>query len=117
MSKENNDSCGGCMGGANVPYIASFRGPILLSAPHSTKIQRGGALSKTKERIHLREQWVSTLVLKLAIAIEQLTTNNTNYKKALKASVLFWSKDKKYNKHTLDPNYLVKQQFKDSPFH
>lgn len=53
-------------------YIACYRGPILLSAPHSTRIQRGGALTKCKERIHLREQWVSTLVLKLALEIENL---------------------------------------------
>jgi hypothetical protein len=54
------------------PYIASFRGPILLSAPHSSKLQRGGALTSSKERIHLREQWVSTLIFKLAIEIENI---------------------------------------------
>jgi hypothetical protein len=37
------------------PYIASFRGPILLSAPHSARIIRGGVHTQSKERIHLRE--------------------------------------------------------------
>lgn len=55
-----------------VPYIASFRGPILLSAPHSTRVQRGGKKTDTKERLHLREQWVSTLALKIAIEIERI---------------------------------------------
>ena len=31
--------------------------------------------------------------------------------------MLFWNKDKKFDKFTLDPNYLVRAQFKDSPFH
>ncbi len=31
--------------------------------------------------------------------------------------MLFWNKEKKYDKFTLDPNYLVRAQFKDSPFH
>jgi len=54
------------------PYLVSLRGPILLSAAHSTKIMRGGKLTKTKERTHLREQWVSTIVLKVALEIERL---------------------------------------------
>lgn len=34
--------------------------------------------------------------------------------KTVKASILIWNKDKKFDKCTLDPNYLVKSQFKDS---
>ena len=70
--------------------------------------------SKTKERLHLREQWVSTLALKLAIAIEEIQKEDADSPKteqsykAIRASFLFWNKDKKFDKYTLDPNYLVK---------
>ena len=105
------------------PYIASFRGPILISAPHSIRLKRGGHHTKSKERIHLREQWVSTLILKLVAEMEQIQLKNSifasdfDYKKITRASFLFWSKEKKYDKFTLDPNYLVKSQLKDSKFH
>ena len=95
------------------PYVACFRGPILLSAPHSARILRGGTHTKTKERIHLREQWASTLAIKLAVEIEKLQTQ-VDGTKVVRASVLVWNKDKKYDKSTLDPNYLVRSQFKDS---
>ena len=98
--------------GIKTPYVACFRGPILLSAPHSSRIMRGGTHTKTKERLHLREQWVSTLALKLIIAIEELQKSGsdspTEQIKAVRGSVLFWNKDKKFDKYTLDPNYLVK---------
>ena len=107
--------------GIKTQYVACFRGPILLSAPHSSRIMRGGTHTKTKERLHLREQWVSTLTLKLAIAIEELQKaeleSPKESAKAIRASVLFWNKDKKFDKYTLDPNYLVKAQFRDSNFH
>jgi hypothetical protein len=32
-------------------------------------------------------------------------------------SILIWNREKKFDKFTLDPNYLVHSQFKDSPFH
>lgn len=90
-------------------YIASFRGPILLSAPHSARICRGGQLTKTRERIHLREQYVSTLVLKIAAEIEKIQReNNLNASKIIQTSVLIWNKDKKFDKFCLDPNYLVR---------
>ena len=55
------------------PYVANLsRGPILLTAPHSTKVKRGGSLVNQKERTHLREHWASTIVLLLAQAIEEM---------------------------------------------
>ena len=107
--------------GIKTQYVACFRGPILFSAPHSSRIMRGGTHTKTKERLHLREQWVSTLALKLAIALEEMQKTGADSPsesaKAIRGSVLFWNKDKKFDKYTLDPNYLVKAQFRDSCFH
>jgi hypothetical protein len=107
--------------------VASIRGPILLSCPHSCRLSRGGYFSQTKERIHLREQYVSTLIIKLAYEIEvlqrerianrQSTVGQKQVPQVNKVSLLFWNREKKFDKFTLDPNYLVRSQFKDSPFH
>ena len=71
----------------------------------------------------MREQYVSTLILKLAYEIEQLQRDRyfKDKQKAAalllkpgtnpsvtKVSVLFWNRDKKFDKFTLDPNYLVR---------
>jgi len=98
------------------PYIASFRGPILLTAPHSSRVMRGGVLTKTKERIHLREHWVSTLALRLALEIERRAPPSKE-SQPLRASFMIWHKGKKFSKTDLDPNYLVKAQFGNSYFH
>ena len=47
-------------------YLASINGPILFTAPHSGKLQRGGAEYGEKRRVHLRERYTNTLALKFA---------------------------------------------------
>jgi hypothetical protein len=47
-------------------YVASLNGPIIFTAPHSTRIYRGGPETNDKPRLHLREFWTSTLALKFA---------------------------------------------------
>lgn len=64
---------------------------------------------------HLREHWVSTVVLGLAEKISQLRA-----KKAGKgASFCVWGKEKaEVNMlNRIDPNYLVREQFAQCPFH
>jgi len=59
--------------GAKKPtYLANVnRGPILLTAPHSALIYRGGKTSDTKVRLHMREHWTSTIVLMLSKSIAE----------------------------------------------
>ena len=47
-------------------YVASVHGPILFTAPHSGKLNRGGALFGEKKRIHLREKYTSVLAMRFA---------------------------------------------------
>ena len=47
-------------------------GQILLTAPHSLPVKRGGSIVKQRERTHLREHWVSTLCLMLVQEIQEL---------------------------------------------
>jgi hypothetical protein len=56
-----------------ISYVANLsRGPILITAPHSALVKRGGGATNTKLRTHWREHWASTIVLMLAQAIEEL---------------------------------------------
>ena len=48
-------------------YLASLnQEPILLTAPHSCQVTRGGDATNQKERVHLREHWISTIAIMLA---------------------------------------------------
>ena len=76
-----------------------LRGPILFTAPHSTKIVRGGSEIGDKPRIHYREKYASALALKLALGIEKYTKK--------KGSFCIWNKEKKFCDTDLDPNYLL----------
>jgi hypothetical protein len=76
---------------------------------------------------------VGALILRLAYEIEQIQRDRLKgFKPAQshqaaqkvmsspsihKVSVLIWNREKKFDKFTLDPNYLVRSQLKDSPFH
>jgi hypothetical protein len=54
-------------------YVANLsRGPILLTAPHSNTMFRGGPFMGQTTRGHRREHWASTIVLQLADAIEDI---------------------------------------------
>ena len=85
----------------------------------------------------MREHLASTLAIQMALAIDKLATESpTSTGKSaqvpksktpltgakahpipLKGSFLVWHKDKKFHKADLDPNYLVKIQFRNSSFH
>ena len=54
-------------------YFANLgRGPILLTAPHTCMLFRGGKVMAERERTHKREHWVSTIVLMIADAMEEI---------------------------------------------
>jgi hypothetical protein len=90
--------------------VANFKGPILFTAPHSFKLNRGGADWGDNERIHWREQYTSHLAIKMANCIGKYTDGASG-------SFMVWNKDKKFSKSDLDPNYLMVKHFKKSPFH
>jgi hypothetical protein len=48
-------------------YIASITGPLLFTAPHSGKLNRGGVLYGEKKRIHKREIYASVLAMRFAL--------------------------------------------------
>lgn len=48
-------------------YVASVNGPFLFTAPHSGKLQRGGAEYGDKRRTHLREKYTNALALRFAL--------------------------------------------------
>lgn len=48
-------------------YLNSINGPIMFTAPHSGKLNRGGALYGEKKRIHLREKYTSVLAMRFAL--------------------------------------------------
>lgn len=78
----------------DISYLANFsRGPILLTAPHSCMVKRGGLFEGDKVRQHLREQYTSTIVLGLTHHIEKLM-QAPKQKTKVNASYCVWSKEK-----------------------
>ena len=73
-------------------YIANLsRGPILLTAPHSAVLFRGGiSVDGKKERTHMRESWAASIVLMLANEIDNLQAKS---KQKTGASFIVWNKD------------------------
>jgi len=100
-------------------YIANLnRGPILLTAPHSNVMFRGGEFMNDKLRTHMREHWASSIVLKLSHAIAEIQRNRKAPANK-EASYVVWNCDQSGVKkeQVLDPNYLIQSQFKHSAFH
>ena len=84
-------------------HLAYINGPILFTAPHSSKLYRGGKDYNRKETIHLREQFTSTLAIRWASQTE--------------GSFCVWSRENKLNRNDVDPNYMQDGKKADSPFH
>ena len=55
-------------------YIASLSAPILLTGPHTANLNRGGKATGIPVKKHLREMWVSTIVLMLADALQETSS-------------------------------------------
>jgi len=84
-------------------HLAFINGPILFTAPHSTRIYRGGSEYKEKLRVHPKEEYTASLAVRWASKI--------------KGSFCVWSKSTELSKKNLDPNYLQMKNFGKSPFH
>ncbi len=70
-------------------YIASVNGPLLFTAPHSGKLNRGGASYNEKKRVHLREKYTSVLAMRFAL-------ETASHLKSL-GSFCVWAKEHKLN--------------------
>lgn len=93
-------------GGAD--YVCWLGGPILLTAPHSMKIMRGGGETGERMRAHKRERWTAEMALVLA---RQLHT------RGVPASVMFWNRIAGPGSGRKDPNYLLPSQYPTSSWH
>jgi len=89
-----------------LPFVECIAGPILLTAPHGLKLC-------APRRKHNREKYTTELVLKLAQKLREQLDGGTvasfvvwNYKTARKA-----------DPRNLDPNYLTREEWQDSPWH
>jgi hypothetical protein len=106
-------------------YECMVQGPIFLTAAHSAMLLRGVGIEGARKRIHLREKWVSYIVLRLAYYLSKIHCEKKKAKaKSQKAysgnsiaSFMVWSKDKKYDTEDLDPNYLTEELYPYSDFH
>lgn len=90
-------------------YITSINGPILFTAPHTGKLNRGGKRFshiseeedtngkgiRYKRIVHYREIYVQVLTLKFAIETSKYL--KSKLKKDQMGSFCFWTKDHKYN--------------------
>ena len=87
-----------------LPYIECINGPIFLTAPH-------GLWLAGPRRTHKREKYTSELVMLLSKQIETYL--------GVPASFMIWNYKtaRKMDKRNLDPNYLLEQEWKLSPFH
>jgi len=106
-----------------------IQGPIFITAAHSTKLQRLGLYSGDKNRIHLREEWVAYLAIRLAYHLSKIhsekkkeeakeESKGSNLVAAEKlASFMVWSKDKPFNKDDIDPNYINAKLYPQSHFY
>jgi len=93
----------------SLEYISRLDGGvILLTAPHSIKLTRGGAATGDKSRIHKRERYTAEVVLKIAAELEKL---------GIPTAIMIWNRASGHKKMNLDPNYLVKKQYRESPWH
>lgn len=105
-------------------YECMIQGPIMLTAPHSTKILRGRGIKGEKERVHKKESWVNYIAIRLAYYLTKLHNakkKDLDYGSIIKnpkiASFMIWNKTKKYNDNDVDPNFLTKELFPKSLFY
>lgn len=89
-------------------YVCALSGPVLLTAPHSIKLVRGGGDTGEATRNHKRERWTAEAVLTVAQGL---------HRAGLPASVMFWNPVAGPARGRMDPNYLTASQFRSSPWH
>ena len=89
-------------------FLCCLRGPILITAPHSIKIVRGGGDTLERTRNHKRERWTAEISMLVAKELHLA---------GLPASVMVWNRIAGPGKGRLDPNYLLRSQFHLSPWH
>lgn len=89
-------------------YVCWLRGPILLTAPHSLKLVRGGGADSEFTRNHKRERWTAEIAVAVARELHRSGTP---------AGMVIWNRTVKPERGRLDPNYLVASRFPDCPWH
>lgn len=89
------------------PYVECIAGPILITAPHGLKLAG-------PRRKHLREKHTTELALSLAKEMRKYLPKGYPC-----ASFIVWNYKtaRKYDSRNLDPNYLLKSEWVDCPFH
>ncbi|CAK9004677.1 Uncharacterized protein CT_035 [Durusdinium trenchii] len=89
-------------------FVCCLGGPILITAPHSMKIVRGGGGTLERTRNHKQERWTAEISMLVAREL---------YLAGLPASVMVWNRIAGPGRGRLDPNYLLRSQFNLSPWH
>eukprot|EP01062_Namystynia_karyoxenos_P052880 TRINITY_DN4257_c1_g1_i2.p2 TRINITY_DN4257_c1_g1~~TRINITY_DN4257_c1_g1_i2.p2 ORF type:complete len:506 (+),score=157.20 TRINITY_DN4257_c1_g1_i2:63-1520(+) len=94
------------------PQVVHIEGPVMLTAPHGLEVWRGGQLGE-RRRVHLRERWVTELVLKLSQAVGSHLSGVM-----LSTSFVVWNAAtaRKQDEANLDPNYLTAEDLSRSPW-
>lgn len=80
--------------------VCYLGGPVLITAPHSMRLMRGGG--KERSRLHKRERYTAEITLTVARELALL---------GLPASLMVWNRIAGPGKGRLDPNYLLRSQF------
>lgn len=93
---------------ASGEFFCSLQGRILITAPHSLKLERGGNAKGEQVRTHLRERWTAEIAVALAHELDNI---------GMPASVMVWNRAAKSQKGRLDPNFLTREQFQACPWH
>ena len=90
----------------NSDYNAQLLGPILITAPHTTRFYVGNGSDLLlndsyllSQRDHLREIHLAELVPKLSAKIDEIMGENSS-------SFMTWADPRENTKYDLDPNYL-----------
>eukprot|EP01064_Diplonema_japonicum_P039013 TRINITY_DN966_c3_g1_i1.p1 TRINITY_DN966_c3_g1~~TRINITY_DN966_c3_g1_i1.p1 ORF type:complete len:399 (+),score=56.48 TRINITY_DN966_c3_g1_i1:69-1199(+) len=94
-------------------HTEHIEGPVMFTAPHGLELYRGGEFGE-RRRVHLKERWVTELVLKLSIAVGDRLSKHMGT-----SSFIIWNPDTAVSQDpmNLDPNYLTASDFKKSPWH
>ena len=79
--------------------VCYLGGPVLITAPHSMRLMRGGG--KERSRLHKRERYTAEITLTVARELALL---------GLPASLMVWNRIAGPGKGRLDPNYLLRSQ-------
>lgn len=83
----------------NSDYRAIFKGPILLTAPHTTDFTLGDGSPLSTQRDHLLESNLGMILPKLVYEIDQILGEGS-------ASYMIWNFPRIGSTMDLDPNYL-----------